>query len=125
MPANPSAFVAHAREVLAKATPGPLKTRDDVGVFDECGRFVADHGDVWGANLHVLAVNSLAALCDVVEAAGNMRKVLGWLEPDSTAYLIRDHACIRCVPYGDSVVPGFLCGRHAYDASLARLEVPE
>ena len=66
--ADPSAFVARAREVLAKATSGPL-TSGQRSVYGLDHEFVANHANHRDKDLHVLAVNSLAALCDVVEAA--------------------------------------------------------
>lgn len=55
-------------------------------------------------------------LLAVAKAAVDMRKALGWLE-GVHEYQVRDHACVVCVPHGYSIVPGFLCGRHAFDAT--------
>ena len=74
MPANPSAFVAHAREVLAKATPGKWASGGDE-VYSAKPYHVVCHMcddvplDNDNSDAIVLAVNSLPALLDVVEAA--------------------------------------------------------
>lgn len=139
---NPSAFVAHAREVIAKATPGPVEV-DRLGVLragpmneftNGAGRAqlamvlavcLGDHdsGDSMMARRDAdterlaLAVNSLAALCDVVEALAVFRRANdeAWqtlsegpggtaIEAAAEAYLAESEA--------------------ALDAALAKLEVP-
>lgn len=93
--ADPSAFIARAREVIAKATPGPVRAgRADMisyGVDDDrpykniyVGAATArrarndvpdDLAKVWGVNciadatLFALAVNAMPALVAVAEAA--------------------------------------------------------
>lgn len=63
-----AAYVRRAREAIARATPGPL-TSTRRSVYGDQKAFVANHANHYDVHAHVLAVNSLPALLDVVEAA--------------------------------------------------------
>ena len=65
-------LIAEGRRLIAAATPGPLEV-DALDPYDVITRRyepVAEHESRAGATLHVFAVNNLAALLDVAEAAG-------------------------------------------------------
>ena len=79
-PADLSSWIAKAREVIARATPGPRWESLGGVLFsgDTCiGSISLDgKGHVYNlsdGDLIVLAVNALPALLDVVEAAGERR----------------------------------------------------
>ena len=64
-------LIAEGRRLIAAATPGPLEV-DALDPYDVITRRyepVAEHESRAGATLHVFAVNNLAALLDVAEAA--------------------------------------------------------
>ena len=66
-----TALIAEGRRLIAAATPGPLEV-DAIDPYDVITRHyepVAEHESRAGATLHVFAVNNLAALLDVAEAA--------------------------------------------------------
>jgi len=75
-----AAFVAHAREVLARATPGPWDVWPSVEAISEepcLAVMTTVGGDVdmkTAAPLTQLAVNALPALLDVVGALSVFRK---------------------------------------------------
>ena len=119
--ADPSAFVARAREVLAKATPGPLtydpnRPRTGFSLWSSNGH-VADIMEVNGgltreearanAEMVILAFRDLAALCDVVETAVALRT---FVTPD---------------PYESTEGNEWNTTLSALDSAIARLEVPE
>lgn len=107
---DPTAFVARAREVLAKATPGKWASGGDE-VYSAKPYHVVCHMcddvplDNDNSDAIVLAVNSLPALLDVVEAAARY-------EHAQRTYSVEAH--------GD-----FLESEAALLSALARLEVPE
>lgn len=130
MAANPSAFVARAREVLARATPGPLKyglpcPRTGFTLVSAKGH-VADVMEVNGgltraealanAEKIVLGWNRMGALLDVAERAMAMHEWANW-SPTNTL-------CRACVSYRDEGHMGD-CPVAALDSALAWLEVPE
>ena len=139
-PASLPALIAEGRRLIAEATPGLAVACYETEADGSEGRPIVclgqDHsGPLMSSDStqglvclttedrdrFVFAVNNLAALLDVAEAAAAMRTLLKWLESDNDRHFVRDHACGVCVPDGDSVVAGFLCGRHAYDSALSRL----
>ena len=64
-------LIAEGRRLIAEATPWPLEV-DAIDPYDVITRHyepVAEHESRAGATLHVFAVNHLAALLDVAEAA--------------------------------------------------------
>lgn len=64
-------LIAEGRRLIEAATPWPLEV-DAIDPYDVITRHyepVAEHESRAGATLHVFAVNNLAALLDVVEAA--------------------------------------------------------
>ena len=70
-PASIPALIAEGRRLIAEATKGPLEV-DAIDPYDVITRHyepVAEHESRAGATLHVFAVNNLAALLDVAEAA--------------------------------------------------------
>ena len=70
-PASIPALIAEGRRLIAAATKGPLEV-DAIDPYDGITRHyepVAEHESRAGATLHVFAVNNLAALLDVAEAA--------------------------------------------------------
>ena len=77
-PASIPALIAEGRRLIAEATPGPLEV-DAIDPYDVITRHyepVAEHESPAGATLHVFAVNNLAALLDVAEAADKVHDAM-------------------------------------------------